>query len=126
MLGLLFVEGRCIADGRSHLLAAILDGGGRMGGVLWGFWEWVTELAKGGFDILGHGDVEGVIVVVPVEGDPTVEGAGPVGGAFVVLVQGIGEVLCMFESFVFNAEVVDDKGELDWSPCVSPESLSEG
>ena len=52
----------------------------RMRAVFRAGWSWVLELVEGGFNISRHGNVDVSIVVVPVDGDTTVEFAGPVGG----------------------------------------------
>jgi hypothetical protein len=51
-----------------------------VGAVLRAVWSWVLELVEVGFNISRHGDVNVSIVLVPADGDATVEFAGPVGG----------------------------------------------
>jgi hypothetical protein len=47
-------------------------------------WRWAIELFEGSWEIAWHGDVDASFVTVPVEGEATAEGAGPIDGEFVV------------------------------------------
>ena len=67
-------------------LVSILDGSAidrlipGMKGVLGARGRWVLKLAEGLLDVCGHGDVTYDLVVVPVNGETTIEGYSPVNG----------------------------------------------
>jgi hypothetical protein len=53
------------------------------GMLLFGWWGMV-EFLEGSIDVIGHGDIDIAVVVVPIEGDAAVKGAGPVNGQLIV------------------------------------------
>ena len=60
------------------------------------------------FDITWHGEVYGVVLVVPIKGDATVESAGPIGGDFVFGGEDFVQVFCVFFANIFNAKIIYD------------------
>ena len=79
------VHGRCVVD-LCHLdFAAVLWSGPfgrRVAGLLGGF---VLVLVESSGNIAWHGQVDCAFLIVPIEGDATVEFTIPVAGGFVVL-----------------------------------------
>ena len=68
---------------------AILDGGVCGRAVSGLFWWGVVKGVKCILDILGHGDVNMAVFVVPIQGHATVQGAIPINGDGVVLLEGV-------------------------------------
>jgi hypothetical protein len=64
-------------------------------------------------DVPRHGDVNGGVDVIPVEGNGEIKGAGPIGCDGVYLFKGSEEVNGVIAVCVFNAKFVDNKGECD-------------
>ena len=73
----------------------------------------VVQGFKSFLNILGHGDVNISVWVVPFEGKATIEGTGPVNGDGVVLLECIDEVLGIGFVDVFDAKVIDTETEPD-------------
>ena len=48
------------------------------GGSLWWIWDMVLELMEGGGKIFGHGDITGMLVIIPVERESALEVTVPV------------------------------------------------
>ena len=66
-----------------------------VGGGLGAFWGVVFKLGEGMFNVAWHGDVDVAVGIVPVEGEPAVEGTRPVDGGFIVVIEGGYKVLCV-------------------------------
>jgi hypothetical protein len=71
----------------------------------------MVQCVEGTGDVAGHGEVYGVIDVVPLEGEAAVESAFPVGGDDVEEFEGVNEVLGVVVANVFDSEVVGDERE---------------
>ena len=67
-------------------LVRILDGSAidrlvpGMKGVLWARGHWVLKHVEGFLDVCGHGDVTYALVVVPVNGETSIEGSSTIDG----------------------------------------------
>ena len=68
-------------------------------------------------DILGHGDVNMSVFVVPIQGHTTVQGAIPINGDGVVLLEGIDKMLGILLVGVLHAKVINAKGRTRWVVC---------
>ena len=66
----------------------------------------MLELGEGSFDVPGHGNINVAVVVMPIEGKAAVEGACPVDGEIVMLLECIQEVLSMFLLNKFNTKII--------------------
>ena len=80
----------------------------------------MLEFVEGGFDISGDGEGDSAIFVVPFEVDAAVSVALPIGGDGIVLRETVNEVLGIRFVNIFDAEVVNNKGEVNWSGLVGP------
>ena len=79
-----------------------------------GWWRMLESLECSG-DVAGHTDVNMVVEVIPVNGEANVEVACPVNGDLVFELEDGDEMLSVFASFVFDAEVIDDQTECNWA-----------
>jgi len=68
----------------------------------------MLELVKGTCDVAGHGEVDGAFVIVPLESDTAVEGAGPIAGELVLGSNCIEEMVSMLPANILDTEIVDD------------------
>ena len=64
--------------------------------------------------------------IVPFEAYAAVPFAFPINGDFVMLFEAGFQVFYVFFADVLNAEVIDDKGEEDWSDIVFPQARCVG
>ncbi len=71
-------------------------------------------------DVPRHGNVEGPLGVIPFEFYSAVQVARPVFNEFVFFANAFDEVVGMLLSHIFDTEIVDNKGESDGTPFVSP------
>ena len=86
----------------------------------------VGESVDGLGDVAGHGEVDGSGGVVPLESEAAVERAGPVGGNFILELEGVDQVLGVFGADVLHSEVVDNEGEGDGACGMVEEAGSVG
>ena len=82
----------------------------------------MTDFLEGTADVARHGDVEITRGVVPVQGESTLHGAGPICGDFVVGLECINKVVCVFFRKIFDAKIVNAQGELGGPFSVAPEA----
>ena len=82
-----------------------------MWGMLRSGWWWMLEAVQDVWDVGGHGEINCASSTVPVDGDSTMKISCPVGGQCVVFAQGCFQVLSVFLSNVFDAKVINNKGE---------------
>ena len=71
----------------------------------------MLELLEGFLDVCDHGDVTSPFVVVPIKSDTTIQGASPVNGDIIQLLESLDEMVSSFFADVFDTEVVDHEGE---------------
>ena len=76
-------------------------------------WGWVGKLGQGSLNIARHGEVNGVVQVVPLETYAKVQASLPIQCDVVMLFEGCSEVLGMFLAHAFDAKIIDNKGEVD-------------
>ena len=80
---------------------------------------WMIVFLELFFDVAGHGDVNvsmwHAILVVPFEGDSTVEASVPICRDCVGFIECVDEVVCMFFADVFHAKVVNHESETNRS-----------
>ena len=86
----------------------------------------MLEFVKGCLEIFGHGDVAGACGIVPVNGESSEEGTGPVDGDGIQFLKGLDEVVGVFLADVLEPKVINDKGENDELGCVLPECEGSG
>ena len=67
---------------------------------------WMMELVEGFLNVCGHGDVTSPFVVVPIKGETTIDGASPVNGDGIQLLESLDEMVRTFFAGVFDTEVV--------------------
>ena len=78
------------------------------------------ELKECSFDIPWHGDVDGAIGVVPVQGEAKELGSQNINGDLVLGTEGSNEVLEVRRVSVLDPEVINDKGKDDTVGVVFP------
>ena len=71
----------------------------------------MLELVEGFLNVCGHGDVTRPFVLVPIKGDTTIEGASPVNGDIIHLLEILDDMVRSFFADVFDTEVVNHEGE---------------
>ena len=71
-------------------------------------------------DVPRHGNVEGLLVVIPFEFYSAVQVARPVFDEFILFADAFNEVVGMLFSHIFDTEIADDKQESDGMPFVLP------
>ena len=76
--------------------------------ILWAFWHWMLKLFECCLDIVWHGDVGHLRIVIPLQGDAAVKCSFPVSGNFIGFVECTNEVVGLFFSHVFYAEVINN------------------
>ena len=81
---------------------------------------WILELVEGLLYVCGHGYVTSPFVVVPIKGETTIEGAIPVDGDSIQLLEILDEMVSSFFADVFYTEVVKHEGEEDISGGILP------
>jgi hypothetical protein len=86
--------------------------------------EWVLESYKGFGDIVGHGEVDSLFVIVPIKMDSTEDFAVTVDGEIVVFSKAVDEVIGVGLANNFDTEIVNDKIESGGSGDVTEESWS--
>ena len=111
-------RGRVIRWGWQLSGSSIVGGGPCMRGMLSSGAGSVLEFCKGFLDVAGHRIVDSAGFVIPLESEATVQGAGPIGGDDVQLLQGVDQMLGMFAAGILDAKVIDNQGESDWSGFV--------
>ena len=82
------------------------------------FGESVLELEESLFNVAIHGSFESSICIVPVEINPDVSVAFPVGLHWVVVLEGFLKVEGVRFVDIFDSKVVDDESERDGSGFV--------
>ena len=80
----------------------------------------VAELVQLVGNIYWHDDVKVTFVVVPLEFDPAVQAAGPIGFDFVVGFESVDEMLRVLIAGVFDSEIIDDERENCWARFMFP------
>ena len=78
----------------------------------------VVETGERGLDVPEHGDMDFSSNVVPIKVDAQVLGACPIMRDCVVRRQDAHEVFGMLVTHIFDARIIDAKGERDGSPLV--------
>ena len=90
------------------LLGAIVDGCVAKMSVLSFEWNGVAPFKEEVFDIMFDGHTAGAVGVVPGEVDAGKSGARPVLGEFIVLKEGVANVVGLAFANIFDAKVIDD------------------
>ena len=67
----------------------------------------------GFLDVCGHGDVTNHLVVVPINGETSIEGSSPVDGDSIELLERLGEMVRSVFDGLLDTEIDDHKGETD-------------
>lgn len=75
-------------------------------------------------NIAGHGKVNSVVDVVPLEGDAAVEGSFPISGDGVLIGEDFVEVFSMFAANILDTKVIDNEAESNGSSLVDEEAGS--
>ena len=84
------------------------------------FRAFTVEAGEGIGDVIGHGEMNFLLGVIPVESKSEVTFSFPVFSDVVMFFDGIDEVVGMFFAYVLHPEIVDNEGERYWSPIVRP------
>jgi hypothetical protein len=82
----------------------------------------MLKFVQGRGNIVGHGEIDCAIFVIPVQCETAIEAAGPVRGDGVQIFEGCDQMPCVFIANVFDAELVNNKGEGDGARFVEPQS----
>ena len=82
----------------------------------------MVECVKGVLDILGHGNVNVAVLVVPFQGHATVQGAIPIKGNGVALLEGVHKMLSILLVGVLHTKIINTEAEPDGSCVVFPKS----
>ena len=82
----------------------------------------MTEFLSGMDDVSRHGDVDITLGVVPLQGESAVQGTGPIYVDFVVGLDQNNKVVRVFFGKIFDAEIINARGERGWSYSVAPEA----
>ena len=90
--------------------------------VLFSFRAFTVESGEGIGDVIGHGEMDFALGVIPVERESEVTFAFPVFSDVVMLFNGVDEMIGVFFADVFHSEIVDNEGERDRSPIVRPQT----
>ena len=106
------------------LFLAVYGGGIRVRRVLRLLGWWMTKSCKGFGDILGHGEVDGAVLVIPIQMDATEDFAIAVDCYIVVFLETVDEVVGMDLANDFDAEVIDDEIESGGTRDVTEEPWS--
>ena len=67
-------------------------------------------------------DVKPAFLVVPLEREATVDGSFPIDGDFVVLLEGVDEMVCVGFGEVFYSKVINTEGKHCSAGAVSPQA----
>ena len=82
----------------------------------------VMETPPSFFAVAGHGEADGTVVVVPMQGKPDVAAPLPIRGDVIVAFECVDEMIGVFFSHIFHTEVIDTEGKTDGSPIMRPET----
>ena len=88
--------------------------------MLWSGGHYMFVFVELSLDVSRHGYVKLVSVVIPFQFYAAVQVARPIFDEFIFLPDAFYKVICVLFPNVFDAEVVDDQGEGDWAPFMSP------
>ena len=83
------------------------------------------KFVEGRADVVWHGEVYGVILVVPVEGKAAVEATSPVSRDCVEIFEGAEEMAGVLLADIFDSKVVNDERARDRSGFVVPKTRGE-
>ena len=95
-------------------------------GVLRAFGRRMLEFVKGCLEIFWHGDVAGACGIVPVNGEFSEEGTGPVDGDGVGFLEVLDEVVGVLLADVFDPKFINYEGENDGLGGMLPERRGSG
>ena len=74
---------------------------------------WMLELVEVLLNVCGYGYVTSTLVVVPIKGETAIEGASPVDGYSIQLLEIMDEIVSSFFADLFDTNVVYHEGEKD-------------
>ncbi len=89
------------------------------------YWRDMAELNKGFFDVIRHRYVDLACGVVPVKREAKVSSAFPINVNLVILLEYADEMFDVVLIGVLYSEVIDNKGEADWAPVMTPVSWGD-
>ena len=103
-------------------------GGGVPGmrGILWERRPGVLGLVQRFLKVIGHGNVASRSRLIPMNVETIEQGAGPIHGDGVLFLEGLDQVVSIFFAGIFDAKVVNDKGEGDVTRRMLPEGRGVG
>lgn len=87
--------------------------------------SYMLEALEGSFDIAGHRQITGAGIIIPSKSETTIAAGGPIGGANIHLGQCVKEMVGVCSVCIFDGEVVDDQGEMEWTSGVFPKAGSD-
>ena len=76
--------------------------------------------------VIGHGNVASRSRLIPMNVETIEQGAGPIHGDGVLFLEGLDQVVSIFFAGIFDAKVVNDKGEGDVTRRMLPEGRGVG
>jgi hypothetical protein len=86
----------------------------------------MLELVQHGRDVMGHGNVDVFLFVIPGNGETAEQSARPVFGDGVELAECAEEVHGVLFADILDAEIVHDKGEVNGTSVVRPQRRCDG
>ncbi len=122
-VSLLGIHGCCVVNFGHLDFASILWGCPLGRGIAMLLWGCVLVLVEGGGHVARHGQVDGAFVVVPLEGNATVEFTFPVTRRFVVFFESGVQVVGMLCADIFYSKIVDNQREHDGARVVFPQAM---
>ena len=92
------------------------------GGMLWFVGGGVVKFCEHADDVTWHVDVDPALFVFLVQSEAAVEGACPIGGYVVVLLESVDEVVGVDFGDVFDSKVINAQGECYFEGEVEPQA----
>ena len=83
-------------------------------------WWWVAEALEGTLDVTGNGNVDSVVVIIPINGETTIAVSGPVLADDVQFLESVDEMVGVGFVGEHDAEVVNDEAEDESGGIVFP------
>jgi hypothetical protein len=90
-----------------------------------GAWWWNRWSLEHAFGIPRHRNVNGMVDVIPIQGESDVLGSGPIFTNFVFLFQQLHQVVGIGSFGVCDTEVIHDKGEHQVAVFMFPQAMGD-
>jgi len=79
-----------------------------VGGMLGVLWMRVMETHEGMLNVTRHGEIDSVLGIIPLEGEATIPGGGPIFSDLVMFMEGVEEVVGIILFGIMNGKVIDN------------------